>query len=190
MKNGTTTTSFLQIQSGKLLSTGIFAGGILLYFHAPLLTALGWEGGFQFVTRVGTLYLAVGTGVFYVRWVRKSLDFRNAVLTTAISLPIVFAAIIAQPSGVLFTKVENFLLYGPMTLTLPLSVAYATSRQTAAYALVGCVSLAWAVLVGLVLQLSPRGPIGIYLLWNYGVVIAFATPLWLVGWTMAKFESA
>lgn len=171
---------------GEFLSAGLFVGGVLLYFHAFLLTTLGWANGFRFVTRLSSVYLAVGTVLLGVIWYRGSLGVRTAVLTAIASLPLLFGALVSQPSTAIFTPLESALLYGPVTLALPLGVARAVSRNAVVYSLVGVVCVVWGCLAGLVLLSSPRGPIGLFLTWNYAVAVVLAVPLYLIGRATAK----
>lgn len=186
MSRTRTTVNLSRRRLGALLSAGLLAGGVLLHFHASLLTALGWAGGFRFVGKAAPVYLAVGVALLSATWYWDGLDVRTAVLTALASLPIVFGAVATQPGGAIFTPLERVLLYGPVALGLAVGVAHARSRPTAVYLLIGCVCVVWAVLTGLVLQSAPRGPIGLYLLWNYAVAVVLAVPLSLVGRVTAR----
>lgn len=172
--------------SKRGLPIGLFLGGLLLYFHVRILDLLGRAGGFQFLRKVTPIYFAIGAlslaGTYY--W--DDFDVRVAVLTAVVSQPLVLGGILLLPGEGIFSRFDRFLLYGPTALALPIGVAHALSREKATYLLLGAVCVVWAVLTGLVLQNAPRGPIGLYLTFNFAFAAIFALPIYLTGRVVAR----
>lgn len=170
----------------QTLPAGLLVGGILVYFHATILTALGWAGGFRFLRKISLVYFAIGAVALVGALSRHEFDVRYTVVATIVSLPVILGGILLLPSGDIFSNLGRFLLYGSVAFAFPLGVAHDRSQEESTYLLLGVVCVVWVALTGLVLQSAPRGPIGLYLVWNFATTLVFAVPVYLTGRVLAR----
>ena len=159
--------------------------GVLLALHPQILTQLGFAGGFQFLLQASPVYVGVGAGILVLSITGHRITSRSSLVVLVVTLCVTAVWTTPLRSSVV-TLVERYLLYIPAMTAFPSGVVAAKQQTRFLASLVGGTTLTVLLAVVLIVNRSPRGPIGVFLIWSLVVVLISSIPLLCVGWYLGS----
>lgn len=168
-------------KNGILVTLILFLAGIGVTYHGPVLTWIGFAGGFRIISKFGLLLSIVGAILTLGIVIDPDLKFRSVTVLTIVIAGAAVVSLIFLPNEPILTKVELGLVYYSSVLTIPVAAAKSEGRSALSKSLillyVGAIVLAYVA----ALSRNPQGPIFFYLLISTVISIAMATLFYLIG---------
>lgn len=156
--------------------------GILLALHPQILTKLGFAGGFQFLLQASPVYVGVGAGILVLPITGHRITSRSSLVVLVITLCVSAVWTTTLRSSAVITLIERYLLSMPAMTAFPSGVVAAKQQRQFLTSVVGGTTLTVLLAVVLIVNRSPRGPIGVFLIWFLVVILTVSIPLLGVGW--------
>lgn len=154
--------------------------GVFVTYHGPILTAIGYAGGFRILTKFGLFMSIIGAVLTASFIVDPQLEFRSSLFASGAVLGIALSSLALLPREPILTSLEFALVYYSSVLAVPIASADVTRDPTTKlWLLLAYVS---AVILAYISALSrdPQGPIGLYLLVNTVLSLGLMALLFLV----------